>query len=169
MGNKEEVKSMTPIKRIETVKSQIPLKSVQEIEEIEELENLTPIDDDVAEKMLKKLGYDKEEGYEGASDYSLSSEETSYAGRLPDDRSYERSYEKEKESDVERVLRLLGISSFDQIKKVTPIKSIQEISSIRELSEAEVQRLTGEIEYEEVKEEAVYRQLDEDKKKIEKK
>ena len=34
--------------------------------------------------------------------------------------------------DVQRILALLGISSFDQIKKITPINSIKEVTSMRE-------------------------------------
>merc|ERR1712228_1123542 len=43
--------------------------------------------------------------------------------------------------DVQRILALLGISSFDQIKKITPINSIKEVTNMRELNSDEISQL----------------------------
>jgi len=157
LENVEEVRSLTPIKRIEEVIKRTPLKSVQEIKSIEEVKDMIPIDDDVAENMLKELGLsDDGEKMEAEETYSPGSrrqnEEFPYK-TLEDEpiittpTIQEPIYEEESAvstvGDIQRILALLGISSFDQIKKITPIKSMKEVTSMRELNSDEISQLDG--------------------------
>jgi len=144
LENVEEVRSLTPIKRIEEVIKRTPLKSVQEIKSIEEVKDMIPIDDDVAEKMLEELGLgDDGEKMEAEETYSPGPESRRHDEESP----YQPIYEEERAvstvGDIQRILALLGISSFDQIKKITPIKSMKEVTSMRELNSDEISQLDG--------------------------
>jgi len=144
--NVQELKSVLPIKRIEQVKKPTPLKSVQKIKSMEEVKDMIPIDDDVAEKMLKELGLsDKgdEEIYRPELRRQDEDEELPYD--VYEAKETEPIYEEESKQstvgDIQRILALLGISSFDQIKKITPINSIKEVTNMRELNSDEISQL----------------------------
>jgi len=143
----EAVKSIQPIKRIEEVKKMTPLKSVKELKSVEEVENMIPIDDEVAERMLRELGLD-DENKQAEVPYE---EELPYANRRQDkelpygveenEPIYEEEIKQSSVGDIQRILALLGISSFDQIKKITPINSIKEVTNMRELNSDEISQL----------------------------
>jgi len=149
LENVEEVRSLTPIKRIEEVIKRTPLKSVQEIKSIEEVKDMIPIDDDVAEKMLEELGLgddgekmEAEETYSPGPGSRRHDEDVPYK-TLEDEPKYEEERAVSTVGDIQRILALLGISSFDQIKKITPIKSMKEVTSMRELNSDEISQLDG--------------------------
>jgi len=152
----EEVKSIQPIKRIEEVLKMTPLTSVKELKSVEAVENMIPIDDDVAEDMLKELGLTEndENLEEKAAEVPYEEvpyEEVPYANRrqgeeLPygveeNEPIYEEEIKQSSVGDIQRILALLGISSFDQIKKITPINSIKEVTNMRELNSDEISQL----------------------------
>jgi len=143
----EAVKSIQPIKSIEEVIKMTPLNSVKELKSVEEVENMIPIDDEVAEKMLQELGLD-DENKQAEVPYE---EEVPYANRRQDEELpygveenepiYEEEIKQSSVGDIQRILALLGISSFDQIKKITPIKSMKEVTNMRELNSDEISQL----------------------------
>merc|ERR1719187_2669993 len=124
-----------------------PLKSVKELKSVEEVENMIPIDDEVAERMLEELGLD-DENKQAEVPYE---EEVPYANRRQDEELpygaeenepiYEEEIKQSSVGDIQRILALLGISSFDQIKKITPINSIKEVTNMRELNSDEISQL----------------------------
>merc|ERR1712055_397037 len=139
--------SIQPIKRIEEVLKMTPLTSVKELKSVEAVENMIPIDDDVAEKMLEELGLD-DENKQAEVPYE---EEEPYANRRQDEELpygveenepiYEEEIKQSSVGDIQRILALLGISSFDQIKKITPINSIKGVTNMRELNSDEISQL----------------------------